>query len=496
MRNLLNLIILCGVVNLSATDKPVTGTVFDSETNKPLPFTNIAVAGHYKGTVSNIEGYFVLDRTDLDPVDTILFSYVGYKTKRIILDDLQRKSKIYLNPITINLKEVQVSSRSLSAKEIIALVIKNYPKNHPNSSVKQNLFFHTYERVPFPKDQIIMKKSDFVGLDQSTFKELMQLMPDEFNEYQDVVVDLYSHDGNNRIVPVEGISLQEGSLKGIEKKLENTLETFLKDIKESSEDSTTYYKFRSGVFAGKLDDEDLGDPNFSEQEDDTLNFTIGSDQVKNEILNLYSDYASLDSKNWEFLNKTGKYRYTKNRITLLNDELVYEITFSPRARGLFEGTMYISTTSYAILQLDFAYLKGKQSEKIQIMGIGHAIDLKMGRVIYEHGKTGYYPKYIYAHVNEWATIERSFSLKKKQKRFLNDKELNEMKFETQMLFDIYSYWELLILRREEIDAQEFDKVEQPEHIKFRKEYAYSPEMWKNRTVLAPTVELQKFKRNE
>lgn len=494
MKFLLTLFIFIPLINISATEKAVTGIVYDSETKEPLPFTNIAVMGQYKGTVSNIEGYFVMDITGLHPTDTILFSYVGYETNRIKVEELNRTSKIYLHPIKINLKEVHVSSRSLSVKEIIALVVENYPKNHPNSSVKQNLFFHTYERVPFPKDQIEMKKSDFVGLDQATFKELMQLIPDEFIEYQDAIVDLYSHEGDNRIIPIEGISLEEGSQKDITRELENVLKTFFKDVKETSEDSTVYYKVRSGIFADKLDDDDLGDPTLSEQEDDTLNHTIGSNQVKNDILDLYREYASLDSKNWEFLNKTGKYKYTKNRITLLNDELVYEILFSPRARGLFEGTMYISTATYAILQLDFTFREGKQSEKIQILGIGHAIDLKMGRVIYERGNTGYYPKYIYAHVNEWATIERSFSVKKKQKRFLKDKELNEMKFETQMLFDIYSYWELLVLDRDDIDAQQFKKVEQPKNMKFRKEYAYSPEMWKNRTVLAPNEELQKFKR--
>lgn len=496
MRYLLPLLITFATLPLSAIEPSITGVVFDSETKEPLPFTNIAVAGQYKGTVSNIEGHFVLDRTGLDPNDTILFSYVGYETRRIIVEDLKRKSKIYLRPITINLKEVQVSSRSLSAKEIIALVIENYHKNHPNSSVKQNLFYHTYERVPFPEDQIIMKKSDFVGLDQATFEELMHLMPREFIEYQDAVVDLYSHEGNNRLIPIEGISLEEGSQKDIAKKLENILKTFFEDVKETSEDTTIYYKVRSGIFADKIDDIDMSDSTWKEHEDDPLNHTVGSDQVKNDILNLYDEYANLDSKNWEFLNKAGKYRYSKDRITLLNDELVYEITFSPKVRGLFEGKLYVSTSTYAILQLDFAYAEGKQSEKIQILGIGHAMDLKRGRVIYERAKTGYYPKYIYAQEKEWASIERSFSVMKKQKRFLKDKELNEMKFKTQLFFDINSYRELLVLDREEIAAQEFESAKQPKQMKFRKEYAYSPEMWKNRTVLAPTAELQKFKRSE
>ena len=486
--------ILSSALNLSAANKPIAGIILDYKTKEPLPFTNIAVAGQYKGTVSNIEGYYILDTAGIAPNDTILISYVGYKTLRIKADELQKKSKIYLHPVTINLKEVHVSSRSLSAKEIIALVIQNYKKNYPSTSVKQNLFYHTYEKVPFPENQIMMKKSDFTGFDQATFKELMHLMPREFIEYQDAIVDLYSHEGNTRLIPIEGISLEESSQKDIAKKLENILKGFFEDVKETSEDSTIYYKVRSGIFADKIEDIDMSDSIWKENEEDPLNHTVKSDQVKNDILELYSDYASLDSKNWEFLNKTGKYRYSKDKITLLDDDLVYKISFQPKGGGLFQGVMYISTIDYAILQLDFAYAEGKQSEKIQILGFGHSMDLKRGRVIYEQGKTGYYPKYIYAQQKEWASIERNFSVMKKQKRFLKDKELNEMKFKTQLSFDISSYWELLVLDRKEIDAQQFEKVHEPGKMKFRKEYAYTPEMWNNRTVLAPTSELQKFKR--
>lgn len=491
LKFLLSFLILLQVSILAASDKPLTGIILDSKTKEPLPFTNIVVLEQYRGTVSNSEGYFVLDMQGISTADTLLFSYVGYESLKISAAEVQSMSEFYLRPIKIKLGEVQVSSRPLSVKEIIALVIENYPKNHPAFSARQRIFYHKYEKVPFPENQIILRESDFVGLDRNTFNELMKMMPPEFIEYQDAIVDLYSYGGNNKLVPIEAVSLEEGSQKDILKELENSLSEFIDDIQKSMGDTSIYYKFRSGVFADKMEmDDSIG----NEFENDPLIHSVSSDQVRNDVLNVFNEYASVESDNWEFLNKSGKYTYKNEQITLLNDELVYEISFAPKTRGLFEGRMYISTLSYAILQVDFVYGEGKRTENFHLLGVGHSVDSKSGRVIFAKADAGYYPKYISTHKHESVSVERKFSIMKKQKRFLTDKELNEMKFKTQLFLDINSYREILVLDREEIEEKKFEKVKQPDEVKYRKEYAYTPEMWDNSTVLTPTSELQKFKR--
>ncbi len=159
-----------------------------------------------------------------------------------------------------------------------------------------------------------------------------------------------------------------------------------------------------------------------------------------------------------------------------------------------EGLMYVSTETYAILQVDFAFADGKQNEKFQILGIGHSMNFKKGHIIFEKGKAGYFIKYINAQQHESASINRDLSVMKKQKRFLTDKELGKIKLELQLDFNIESYWEILVLNGDEIDTQKFESIKQPLLMKFRKEYAYSPIMWNNRTVIAPASELKKYKR--
>jgi hypothetical protein len=491
----LTILILCLVPDLMAHYIPSSGIVLDAKTREPLPFTNIVVLGQKKGSISNSEGYYVLNLDSISPADTILFSYMGYEPLMIRAEKLLRRSRIMMHPTAIDLKEVEVLYRALSAREIVAQVQRNYRINHPELSARQRIFFHKYEKVPFgDENRITLLKSDFTGLDPQTFDELFNMMPDEFIDYQDAELELYSDGKNHRLVPLKGISLEEESMQAIGNEMEDKLGTLLEEIKKNQGDEDIYYKVRSGIISHKFKKDSVNKLIWEEYKKDSLNYTVETSLVKDDVLFILDDYARLGSKNWEFIRDRGKYDYIKEDLTACNDELVYKISFTPRNRGLFEGMMYVSTSDYAILQLDFEFAEGKQDEKFRIAGIRHSMDFKKATVIFEKGESGYYLKYVNARQKEYASAERQLTIMKKQKRPLVDRELNEIKLDLQMVFDIESNWELLVLDQEEIDAGMIESVRQPLIMKFRKEYAYSPEMWESRTVIAPSEELKKYTR--
>lgn len=500
MKYLLPFIAYFLTIHLALSQTAITGNVLDSETKEPLPYTNIAVSGQPKGTVSNIEGRFMLNMDGINPSDSIVFSHIGYKTVKVKAADLHSKTTVMMMAVSFNLKEIQVSSKPLTAKDIVKLVEKNYEKNYPSISHKQRIFLHRYEKTPFPeKNKITLKESNFVGMDKETFDQLFSMMPKEFIEYQDALVDLYQYDDEKKLMPIEGISLEEGSQKEVFKEIENKLSGFFEDIQKTRKEEGVYYKVRTGIIGFKLDNDKndhahVGDSIYNAYKEDPTSYPVSTKMIKNVMLKFIKDYSHVESENWEFINKSGKYKYTMDDITIFDDDLVYKISFTPKSGGLFEGTMYVSTSSYAVLQLDFAFAKGKQSEKIQLMGFGHAMNFKKGKVIFEKGEKGYFIKYIYAEQHESASIERKFSVMKKQKRFLIDKELNEIKMKAELYFDTQSHWEILVLDRTPIDKKQFEKIEQPMLMKFRKEYSYSSDMWKMGTGIAPSSELSKYKR--
>jgi hypothetical protein len=479
-------------MNTKACFVQVSGIVLDAATNEPLLFANIEVQGKSRGTVSNSEGRFLLDTSDLLSDDTIVFSYIGYETIKISLEDLMKSEEILMTQASGLLKEIQVVAQKLTVEEILKKVKENFNKNHRASLDKKHLFFHSYERTPFQSNQIVLKKSNFVGLDKATFNELFKKMPSEVVEYEDIIVDLYGNGTSYKLIPGKAISLEDGSQQSLLKEFEEKLEAFFSDLDKSRKDEEIYYKIRTGILSKKIKNNNSNEATWTTNKNDTLNYIVDTDFVKSEILYLLKEYTFVESKNWEFINNIGRYNYKMGDISIIDEDPVYKIHFTPRKQGFFEGTMYISTSSFAVLKLDFAFAKGKKSENFKLLGVGHSIDFKEAHIIFQKGKNSYFPKFISVNQNEFASIDRSFSITKKQKRFLIDKELNEMKIDVELSFNSESKWELLVMDIEDIDEEAYNRIIQPTTMKFKKEYAYNSETWKNRTILVPSKELKKY----
>ncbi len=112
----------------------VKGTIKDSKTKKSLAFCSIAIKGTKKGTISNGDGIFSLS-VDLKK-DTVLFSYLGYKTKALPAVALQQNNLIYLTSNELVLQEFVVFSDKDYLYDIIEKCRKNLQKNKFNSVAK------------------------------------------------------------------------------------------------------------------------------------------------------------------------------------------------------------------------------------------------------------------------------------------------------------------------------------------------------------------------
>ncbi|WP_271765563.1 TonB-dependent receptor [Aquimarina algiphila] len=77
-------VILMAVVGETFAQGVVTGTIFDSESNGPLPGANIVELRTSNGTTSDFDGKFSLTVTN--PTGTINVSYVGFGAKNIAYD--------------------------------------------------------------------------------------------------------------------------------------------------------------------------------------------------------------------------------------------------------------------------------------------------------------------------------------------------------------------------------------------------------------------------
>lgn len=77
-------VILMAIVGETFAQGVVTGTVFDTESNAPLPGANILEAGTSNGTTTDFDGKFSVKVSNL--TGTINISYVGFGSKNIAFD--------------------------------------------------------------------------------------------------------------------------------------------------------------------------------------------------------------------------------------------------------------------------------------------------------------------------------------------------------------------------------------------------------------------------
>ncbi len=101
-------VILPDVLNsLSAPPETIiTGRVLD-EKEQPLPGVSILLKGSQTGTITNASGSYTLNLPDNPSSATLVFSFVGYKTREITVTG-SRNLTVRLEPAVANLEEIVV----------------------------------------------------------------------------------------------------------------------------------------------------------------------------------------------------------------------------------------------------------------------------------------------------------------------------------------------------------------------------------------------------
>ncbi len=497
MRLLLFVFFIFCNLSVWAQKETISGKVIDAETGFLLPFASISFNDFSNGSVSNAEGIYIMDIPVDRLKDSLYFSYMGYKTLCVNIKSLMRDGNVLLHSAQINLAEIPVHSQTLSTLKIIKLVKENFSKNHPKANQIQRIFYHSSNTTPFSEaNRMKVLKTSFADLDQGLVDEVLEVIPEDIKSYRDVIVDLHSYNAQKKIIPVEGISLQESTALSVQKQIEKKLLSLTEDIENSFKDDRLYYKLSSGIISTKLeiDESDTEEKDsFMRNNNDSTSYFLNAEYLRNDLDNFLVNTSDINSDNLEFISKPKKYNYRKE-LTLFDDNWVYKISFEPKEQGIFQGVFYISTVNYAILQFDCEFAMGKTTENINLFGIGHEVNYKKIQVIFEKMDSTYFVKYVNAEKKDFFSMDRNFFMKKKEKRFFLDKTLNKIKFSIDMQFELKSRWELLVINRQNLTKETFELDDEPKKITIKKEFIYNADMWDHGSVIVPSAELINFRR--
>jgi len=181
-------ILICFSVALRAQDyKSITGKVQDATTRKALNFASIQLQSTHISNVTNSEGVFVLKFNSAIKADTLLISYLGYKSQRIPLSAFETKELVVkMEPSISNLKPITV--RPQDASTILKMALARVDKNYITKPVQLTSFYR----------EMIKKGNSYVSINEA----VLDINKASYIGYRADQIGIYKARGNydiNRI---------------------------------------------------------------------------------------------------------------------------------------------------------------------------------------------------------------------------------------------------------------------------------------------------------
>jgi hypothetical protein len=141
----------------------VGGRVRDSATAEPLAFVNIVINDSKQGGVTDIDGRFRL--TAHDRIETLAFSYVGYRKMKMAVASNNENLQIQLSQLETRLSEVVIMAGENPAHRIIRNAVDNRKINNPRNIGSYS--FTSYDKMIFTLNPDSLRTNDPEPLDPS-----------------------------------------------------------------------------------------------------------------------------------------------------------------------------------------------------------------------------------------------------------------------------------------------------------------------------------------
>ena len=478
----------------------ISSKVVDSITKEPIPYATIIF--RKSGVMTNEEGRFsFLFKKDARPTDSLLISCIGFKTLKKPLNQFT-DSVIVLAPSITVLKEVILTDKQYTAKQIIEKVKENIDKNYNFDLTRKRLFFRQSSHQNLAKLNYTLKKSTIKALNKSFLDSALQSIPKQNFYYTEILCDLYG-DFSKEKQKINLIKASELYDKNNEIGL-TALEEKFKKIIDKNVKSDSYFKVKSGLFGQKLTmDEFIG------EEIDSIDTTALQKKLEEEkkseadkkanfakyrkssLVNMMDKLFFQEKTKLNFIRKSSRYEFKMLDLTYLNDNAVYVIAFEPKGSSDYKGTLYINYDDFAIIRVDYQNVKAIKSFKL--LGVSFKHFLSRGKMIFSKGKDERYSlQYLESEGASRFGIKRPLKIIEKNKHVKGRRKQNELyiKLDMAMLNNVKN--EVVVFSTEKITATTFDSFKEKNTTLPTYMLAYNPEFWKGYNIIEPNKAIKNF----
>ncbi len=474
------------------TAQTITSKIVDKKTNKPIPYATIQIAEN-QGIITNEEGRFsVTLKNTTPPIDSIYISSMGYE-KLSLATQSPIDTIIYIQPKAIELKSVFVSNKKLTIDEIIDNVEDRLEQNYHFDITQKRLFFRESEFNTMNKLDIEFKKSTIEELNKEFIDSIAKIIPRKSEYYTETLCDYYGGPEKRKINIIKAAELYDknnsGSMEALSEKLERI---FKENVKPDS-----YLKIKSGIFGTKVqvdsilensEEASAAKDEINDKKEDKSKFLK---YRRSAIKGLFKNMFFQDDPTLNFIRKSGRYEFKLVDYTYMDDSSVYIISFEPKRKEDFKGTLYVNTENFAVMRVDYENVKLLRNFKL--LGLSYKENIYKGTTIFTKGPDNKYTvKYLEKIKGNIFGVDRPLKVIEKNKHVKGKRKQNELALEIDAGVGNVSKYEIVVFDAKALTEDDYNNSKENTSIKPEYLSKYDPQFWKGYNIIEPNTAIRQF----
>ena len=479
----------------AAHAQQVKAQLLDAGSREPIAYANV-LFGEHKGVVTNEEGFFSFTAEELPLQLTI--SSLGYETVELQPNEI-KNGIIYLKPASIELKEVFLSNKNLSPREIIEKAKEEIASNYDMGLGQKRVFYRESNYNHIRKFDMQVDESTIPGIDQNLMDRIVKEMPKMTDSYREVLADVYGNYDSQKVRIVKAANLYNPqSTQSLDQLTEHLETLFRKNLKEKS-----FLKIRSGIIGVKVDSEELqeglaeSDPEKKEKtpeeiaEREAKQKKYLKESTGKEIQSLLGNMFWKEDIDFNLFEKTRKYEFDLQGILHLGENTVYVINFKPKRRADFKGKIYVDAVDYGVHRIEYENVR--PLSKFRLFGISTVDDIYRGKMIFVKNPAGKYSlSYLEREQGETVGIDRPLTIIEKNRHVPGRNKQNELDLDLDMRFGQVEKVQLVVYEDQPLAGSDYEALEEQGAFEYQKFKTYNSDFWNGYNIIEPNTAIKQF----
>ncbi|QED38014.1 carboxypeptidase-like regulatory domain-containing protein [Antarcticibacterium arcticum] len=498
MRSFLTIFFIALIFSSGVFAQETTALVLDSQSKQAVPFATVQYGPH-SGVITNEEGKFSIG-SSLSDKDSLSISSLGYFPYKLTVKDLKalKEQVIYIKPANIELKDVFLTNKNLSGKQIVERVKQRVNSNYNFDLSHKKIFYRESNVNNIRRFDLIVDKSTFPEINQDLMTNISRKVPKMSDSYKEVLGDLYGNYASQKLQVIKAANLHNPQSTAGLTELTDKLERILREnVKNNS-----FLKIKTGILGVKVDAKEL-EKEMKEEKKEVVKTDEQKEKDKQQRLKYLQSSAQtniqglLKSVFWnedislDVFEKQNKYNFEVEGYTQMDNSIVYIIAFKPKRGANFQGKMYVNTADFGVHRLDYQNLK--PLKKFRLLGISTASDVYRGKMIFTRAENGKYDiSYLEREKGESFGIDRPLTIIEKNKFVAGRRKQNELDMEIKINAGQVTKHQLVVYETQQVDEAQYKARKTSEPFEYKTFKLYNPDFWSGYNIIEPNAAIRAF----